>query len=138
MKMNVILIVVGSVLLAVGVFRSIAERKREAQNVVRFEKPSQKPFDYNIDMDSLNHAGDAPKDESPFQEPADISPDNPQAQVETGRPVEETTDPKQKGNLFEGHVADILKANGIRLKQWNQGTTSPEGALRKMSLILIS
>ncbi len=39
MKMNVILIVVGSVLLAVGVFRSIAERKREAQNVVRFEKP---------------------------------------------------------------------------------------------------
>lgn len=145
--MNVILIVVGSVLLAVGVFRSIAERKREAQNVVRFEKPSQKPFVYNIDMDSLNHAGDAPKDESPFPEPeptqkekpepADISPDNPQAQVETGK-VEETTGPKQKGNLFEGHVADILKANGIRLKQWNQGTTSPEGALRKMSLILIS
>lgn len=65
MKMNVILIVVGSVLLAVGVFRSIAERKREVQNVVRFEKPSQKPFVYNIDMDSLNHAGDATKDESP-------------------------------------------------------------------------
>ncbi len=38
-------------------------------------------------------------------EPADISPDNPQAQVETGK-VEETTGPKQKGNLFEGHVAD--------------------------------
>lgn len=143
MKMNVILIVVGSVLLAVGVFRSIAERKREAQNVVRFEKPSQKPFVYNIDMDSLNHAGDAPKDESPFPEPeptqkekpepADISPDNPQAQVETGK-VEETTDPKQKGNLFEGHVADILKANGIRLKQWNQGTTSPEGAFAENEL----
>ena len=33
-----------------------------------------------------------------------------------------------KGNDFEGYVADILKANGIRLKQWNQGTTSPEGA----------
>ena len=64
MKMNVILIVVGSVLLAVGVFRSIAERKREAQNVVRFEKPSQKPFVYNIDMDSLNHAGDAPNEKS--------------------------------------------------------------------------
>ena len=143
MKMNVILIVVGSVLLAVGVFRSIAERKREAQNVVRFEKPSQKPFVYNIDMDSLNHAGDAPKDESPFPEPeptqkekpepADISPDNPQAQVETGK-VEETTGPKQKGNLFEGHVADILKANGIRLKQWNQGTTSPEGAFAENEL----
>ncbi len=72
MKMNVILIVVGSVLLAVGVFRSIAERKREVQNVVRFEKPSQKPFVYNIDMDSLNHAGDAPKDESPFPEPEPI------------------------------------------------------------------
>ncbi len=134
--MNVILIVVGSVLLAVGVFRSIAERETKTENVVRFEKPSQKPFGYNIDMDSLNHAGDAQKDESPVPEPepadvkpnqASISQDNPQAQFETGK-VEETTDHKQKGNLFEGHVADILKANGIRLKQWNQGTTSPEGA----------
>ena len=78
MKMNVILIVVGSVLLAVGVFRSIAERKREAQNVVRFEKPSQKPFVYNIDMDSLNHAGDAPKDESPFPEPEPTQKEKPE------------------------------------------------------------
>ncbi len=28
----------------------------------------------------------------------------------------------------------ILKANGIRLKQWNQGTTSPEGAFAENEL----
>ena len=38
------------------------------------------------------------------------------------------TEAKQKGNDFEGYMADILKANGMRLKEWNQGTTSPEGA----------
>lgn len=116
MKMNVILIVVGSVLLAVGVFRSIAERKREAQNVVRFEKPSQKPFVYNIDMDSLNHAGDAPKDESPFPEP---------------EPTQKETSSRVMSPIFL-KPTEYASNNGIRELH------RPRVLLRKMSLILIS
>ena len=53
--------------------------------------------------------------------------------------VNESTDCKKPdykamGNDFEGYVADILKANGIRLKEWNQGTTSPEGAYAENEL----
>lgn len=42
--------------------------------------------------------------------------------------------PKQKGNDFEGMMADILKASGLRLLEWNQGTTSPGGAYAENEL----
>lgn len=42
--------------------------------------------------------------------------------------------PKQKGNDFEGMMADILKASGLRLLEWNQGTTSPGGAYAENGL----
>ena len=37
-------------------------------------------------------------------------------------------DNKSKGNSFEAYVADMLKSNSLRIKEWNQGTTSPGGA----------
>ncbi len=43
-------------------------------------------------------------------------------------------DKKQKGNSFEGYVADILKGAGITLKKWNQGSTSPGGAYAENEL----
>ena len=147
MKMNVILIVVGSVLLAVGVFRSIAERKREAQNVVRFEKPSQKPFVYNIDMDSLNHAGDAQKDESPVPEPepadvkpnqASISQDNPQAQFETGKVEGEQQTINRKGTFSRVMSPIFLKPTEYASNNGIRELHRQRVLLRKMSLILIS
>ena len=46
----------------------------------------------------------------------------------------DTVTPKQKGNDFENWMADILKASHFRLLEWNQGTTSPEGAYAKNEL----
>lgn len=34
---------------------------------------------------------------------------------------------KQKGNDFEGYIADIITQNGITVKKWNQGAVSPQG-----------
>lgn len=41
---------------------------------------------------------------------------------------------KEKGNDFEGHFADILKASSCRLLEWNQGATSPGGAYAENEL----
>lgn len=35
---------------------------------------------------------------------------------------------KQKGNDFEAYMADIMKLNGIRINQWNQGLITDSGA----------
>lgn len=46
--------------------------------------------------------------------------------AQSNRPL--TSDSKQKGNDFEGYVADLLKTNSIKISEWNQGATSPGGA----------
>lgn len=67
---------------------------------------------------------------SPRKEPVKI--ENPakreDAKQSNGEKSIVKEDPKQKGNSFEGFVADILKSSSCRLLEWNQGTTSPSGA----------
>ena len=95
-------------------------------------------------MDSLNHAGDAPKDESPFPEPeptqkekpepADISPDNPQAQVETGK-VEETTGPLNRKETSSRVMSPIfLKPTEYASNNGIRELHRPRVLLRKMRL----
>lgn len=54
---------------------------------------------------------------------------SPSAEAELTSPsAEKPVDNKSKGNSFEAFVADMLKSNSLRIKEWNQGTTSPGGA----------
>lgn len=48
--------------------------------------------------------------------------------INNANPVEKHSDLKAIGNDFEGYVADILKSSGLKIKEWNQGSTSPGGA----------
>lgn len=50
------------------------------------------------------------------------------------RPDSSLNDPKKKGNDFEDYVANILKSNSIRIKEWNKGTVTDEGAFGENAL----
>lgn len=43
-------------------------------------------------------------------------------------------DSKTKGNNFEDYVANILKANNIRIKEWNKGSVTDDGAFGENAL----
>lgn len=60
-----------------------------------------------------------------------LNPESDNGQLKTGNVP---SSPKQKGNDFEGLMADILKASGLRLLEWNQGATSPGGAYAENEL----
>ena len=49
-------------------------------------------------------------------------------------PTPEEKSSKEKGNEYEGYIADILKQNGIVIKEWNQGAVSAEGAMADNAL----
>lgn len=42
--------------------------------------------------------------------------------------------PKEKGNDFEELIADIIRYNGLRIKQWNQGTVTKNGTIGENAL----
>lgn len=46
----------------------------------------------------------------------------------------EKSDSKTKGDNFEDYVANILKANDIRIKEWNKGTVTEQGAFGENAL----
>lgn len=137
MKMNVILIVAGLLLLTAGIVMTISQKNKENQKVVGFEKLDVKPFGYsetthvNLQENATNSERDnfSNTDKEPSSEALPAVEDE-----NTKQEGNDQLDPKIIGNNFEGFVADILKANGIRLKEWNQGTTSPEGAYAENEL----
>lgn len=49
-------------------------------------------------------------------------------------PKAEPKTSKEKGNDFEAFIADVLNANSIKLKQWNQGTVSGSGVIADNAL----
>lgn len=104
MKMGVILIVLGILSVVAGsilVFRSsTAEEGVGAPQVVA--RPDGRP-------------------DEPVASPAAKA-------AQTSQSAEKPVDNKSKGNSFEAFVADMLKSNSLRIKEWNQGTTSPGGA----------
>ena len=46
---------------------------------------------------------------------------------EVQKPAESKKTNKEKGNDFEGYIADVLAENGITIKEWNQGAISSGG-----------
>lgn len=137
MKMNVILIVIGSLLLIAGIVMTVSQNNKEDQKVVKFEKHKEKPFEYP-ETTQINLQENTYKSEEHPRSNTDKEPSSETLPiVENGNTKQKNNnqlDPKEIGNDFEGFVADVLKANGIRLKEWNQGTTSPEGAYAENEL----
>lgn len=100
MKMNIIIIAVGSVLIAVGIFRYIADRKRVDKDI---EKVEIAPYNQTkVNSESSVYTGTATGDNTIAHEPVtEQNPDHVYSDnscgYEKGRQSEETNDPKQKG-----------------------------------------
>lgn len=117
--MNIAFIVVGAVLLLVGVFMTVKKKPTEQvwtpKPVVETPQPKPEVKTETVRVHTI--------EERVIEKP--VAADAPAAT--TGKEESAESDPKSKGNDFEGFVADVVKANGLKLKEWNQGTTSPEG-----------
>lgn len=125
MKLGTILIIFGVALAVAGIAINATSNKEHAS---RQGKPTTSA--------SVRNAQEKPVlDKKPVVKPSE--PSNSDTNHVTKPPVtadkaveavmpEQTN--KEKGNDFEGYVADVMKANAIRLQQWNQGTTSAGGA----------
>lgn len=131
MKMGTILIIIGAVLMAAGVLVNVTSKRQESTppeaaplvtNEANFEF-SNSPAKPEVDAVGSSEPRGASDPQKPSEEKIEVVGDSPAE-----------PDYKKIGNDFEGYVADILKANGIRLKQWNQGSTSPEGAYAENEL----
>lgn len=73
--------------------------------------------------------------ESPTESPAESQEVIAQEVIaESPAPQSDEKSAKEKGNEFEGYIADILKQNGINIKEWNQGSVSPNGAIAQNAL----
>lgn len=110
--MNILLIILGSVLLAAGLLLTFLPEGEQQKDV---------PFKSESKIDNGTH-------------PEPIHQTVPAAKTHTEAGNTKKDDAKKKGNDFEGYVADILAANGIKLKQWNQGSTSPGGVYAENEL----
>lgn len=121
--MNIALIIIGIVLVIIGATRIFSSQGKEAT-----ETPVDK-------TDITEHKSDVRSyQESEINNKKNIVSENSVLGEDKGSEYNSQKDYKQIGNDFEGYIADLLKANGIRLKQWNQGTTSPEGAYAENEL----
>lgn len=98
--MNITLIVAGVILVAVGVFRLVSSAKSE----------DSKQVDTTATVTS--------QDPEPAGSEAASAPATSSAKSTA----------KEKGNQFESFVADMLKANSIAIKKWNQGIITENGA----------
>lgn len=121
--MGTIMIIVGAVLLGAGIIINLTSRG---------EKKVTEDISTDVNSSALNSK---PRElQSQFPEEAQSVSDSViENNSVTSEGIKEP-DFKKMGNDFEGYVADIFKANDIRLKQWNQGSTSPEGAYAENEL----
>ncbi len=115
--MGTLFIIIGVAFIGTGIFMSISKSNKNATKVTSSE---------------IESSTDTVQPISTFSESRSESSIS--AVSSTKSPDKKTIDPKQIGNDFEGYMADILKANNIILKQWNQGSTSPEGAYAENEL----
>lgn len=129
MKMNIVLIVAGSILLIAGIVLTISHKdieKQDAANVQNSIPSSAEDGESRPNQIRLDEASDRPVEGQ--------ASNNASNEVTSKSDTVSETDPKEIGNDFEGYIADMLKANSIVLKEWNQGTTSPEGAYAENEL----
>lgn len=121
MKMNIILMISGAIIFAVGLIMTITADK-PAEKSVEFTNPST-----TVDRDIKKNTKQVTDDQR-----VRIPQETMLTQEEAKPEVKE--DPKEKGNKFEDYVANILKDNSIRIKEWNKGSVTSEGAFGENAL----
>ncbi|MBD5185150.1 MAG: hypothetical protein HDS92_00930 [Bacteroidales bacterium] len=112
MKMNVVLMIIGGLIFAVGVAMTFTKAAPE---------------------DTVNPSTTEVSSEKPAMAEVSAKPSHPQAESTQSEP-QAKDDSKSKGNDFEDYVANILKANSITIKEWNKGTVTYEGAFGENAL----
>lgn len=119
--MGIILVIIGAILMGCGFFFTFSGKEKVKDLTGNMNKESfadkttaQNP-DPSIQAAQTSELSKSHLNSSKNTEPSSVTDNASDA------------DAKQKGNDFEGYVADILKANDMRLKEWNQGTSSPDG-----------
>ncbi len=148
MKLGIVFITVGLLLIIAGSIIVAAKKteKPEKKKVTFEDVTAQMVRKPETKERTLSLAPDHPEESQGLQEPkvqdtkeiarevvaSVISEQSREPEVSTLKP--EAATPKQKGNDFEGLMADILKDSGIRLLEWNQGATSPGGAYAENEL----
>lgn len=128
MKMNIVLIVTGSILLIAGIVMTVSHKDTEKLGVANAQNSISSSMDGETKQNGMRF-------EEVSNGPVAGQVANNASNEEASRSDSDSkTDPKEMGNDFEGYIADMLKANSILLKEWNQGTTSPEGAYAENEL----
>ena len=114
MKMNIVLMLLGVVIFAVGAVMTFScnkdKNKAESETLQQTctnDRSDLNKHEFNSDGKPLN------------DEPVTASAE---------------TDSKKKGNDFEDFVANILNYNSLTIKEWNKGTVTNEGAFAENAL----
>lgn len=135
MKMNILLMIAGAVLFIAGLAMTFFNR--EPEKVVPFRSESVISQNRKQEPRTASVAPEPQKTEAPAPEASTEVRTQASTEASTEskpEPASTADDPKKKGNDFEGFVADVLASGGIRLKQWNQGSTSPGGVYAENEL----
>ena len=119
MKMNIVLIIVGAILLGAGVIMTFTSRQEETASA---------PLEVDeIDV-AKKETSAQDKEMAASQENVIVTPQ----EKETASNSE--TEAKQKGNAFEDYIADMLSDCKLRIKEWNKGTVTDNGAFGENAL----
>ncbi len=148
MKLGIVFIVVGLLFVIPGsIIVAVKKSEKPEKKKVTFEDvaaqmdktPETKGHTPSLTPEPQEESPELPGPKGP--EPKEIAREvvaavisEPSREPEVSTPKPESATPKQKGNDFEGLMADILKASGLRLLEWNQGATSPGGAYAENEL----
>lgn len=117
--MNIILMIAGIAIFAVGLVMTLSDKQKtipEAASPITDDIAQVEKIKEVVKEVEVREVPASPQ-------PSPVVDESPEAQ-----------DPKQKGNDFEDYVANILKANSIRIKEWNKGTVTDEGAFSENAL----
>lgn len=119
--MHIVLIVSGIVLVAFGIKGLITERKSHSSELDKNSSTSLK-----IEVHEPMNVKEVEEEKS-----KSLSLQQNNSDQEQNTALQELNN-KEKGNLFEGFVADCFNDKSIfTLLEWNQGTTSPTGVYAK-------
>lgn len=130
MKLNIILILVGSIVLIAGIILTfVGNNSRSASEEVVSVSNS----------DSALPLGDigahTPSNNQQNTQNLHTTPTSSSSQPSaTDSKKSQSQDAKEKGNNFEDFIANTLKANSIRIKEWNKGAVTDEGAFADNAL----
>lgn len=119
MKMNIALIIIGAILVIIGCFRQFISSPDKRTNAEIELGDGQKSDSKFQPSEESEHSYADNKSESVY---------NKSSKEEDKKDLPIADESKKKGNDFEAFTADMLKACGVRIKEWHQGTITDEGA----------